>query len=290
VPGYPPLMRRVCFHHAGCPDGFGAAWAVREAWGDAAEYRPRGHDDSLDAAELAGAEICFVDIAPPNNGLRALMAAARRVVVLDHHVTSRDRYEADTALKDAVAESPHTVHFELEHSGAVLAWRHFHPERPTPDLIAYVEDQDLWNWKLPRSREVNATVASHPLEFGAWDHLAATPWEQLAEDGVPIVRAQQAEIERSLRNAHSVWLGEHRLEAVNALFQRALIGHELATRAAHGVPCGLVYRVAGERVDVSIYSIGDFDVATLAANQGGGGHRHAAGFSVPLERWLAEFL
>ena len=22
-------MKRICFYHAGCPDGFGAAWAVR---------------------------------------------------------------------------------------------------------------------------------------------------------------------------------------------------------------------------------------------------------------------
>ncbi len=31
-------MRRVCFYHAGCPDGFGAAWSVRRAWGDGASY------------------------------------------------------------------------------------------------------------------------------------------------------------------------------------------------------------------------------------------------------------
>ena len=283
-------MRRVCFHHAGCPDGFGAAWAVRRAWGDSAEYRPRGHDDAVDAAELAGAEVCFVDIAPPNHALRALLGTAARVLVLDHHVSSRDRYTSDPGLQQAASASPHHIHFDLEHSGAVLAWQHFHPDGETPDLLEYVEDQDLWHWKLPQSREVSAAIASYEQSFDVWDRLTATPWEQLAEEGTPIVRSQQTEIERALRNAHSVWLGEHRLEAVNAVFLRAWIGHELATRAAHGAPCGLVYRVAGERVDVSIYSIGGFDVAALAARQGGGGHRNAAGFSVPLERWLRDFL
>ena len=44
------------------------------------------------------------------------------------------------------------------------------------------------------------------------------------------------------------------------------------------------------RVDCSVYSIGDFDVASLAASFGGGGHRNAAGFSVTLEDWLAHFV
>ena len=283
-------MRRVCFHHASCPDGFGAAWAVREAWGSEADYRARGHDDGVDAAALAGSEVCFVDIAPPNHGLRALLESAARVLVLDHHVSSRDRFESDPRLVEAAAAPPHRVHFDLEHSGAVLAWEHFHPETRLPDLLAYVEDQDLWRWQLPRSREVSAAIASHPQTFDAWDRLARTGWEELAEEGAPVVRAQQTEIERALRNVHGVWFGEHRLEAVNAVFLRAWIGHELATRAAHGSPCGLVYRVQGDRVDVSIYSVGDFDVAALAAREGGGGHRNAAGFSVPLERWVKEFL
>ena len=42
-------MRPVCFFHAGCPDGFGAAWAVWRAWGRRGRYLPRGHDDHLDA-------------------------------------------------------------------------------------------------------------------------------------------------------------------------------------------------------------------------------------------------
>jgi nanoRNase/pAp phosphatase (c-di-AMP/oligoRNAs hydrolase) len=53
---------------------------------------------------------------------------------------------------------------------------------------------------------------------------------------------------------------------------------------------GLVYRVWGQRVDVSVYSIGDFDVARLAAGYGGGGHRNAAGFHVSLEDWLRRFV
>jgi len=104
------------------------------------------------------------------------------------------------------------------------------------------------------------------------------------------VRMQRQEVDRSLRSAHPIRIGSHRVEAVNSRFQRAEIGHELATRAAHGVPCGAVYRLTGRRVDVSVYSVDDFDAGALAGQYGGGGHRNAAGFSVTLEDWMRDFV
>ena len=283
-------MRRTCFYHAGCPDGFGAAWAVWRVWGDAAAYVARGHDDPLQAREHEGDLVVFVDIAPDNASLLGLLGHAAQVVVLDHHVSSRARYERDPELAREVRAGGHLVRFDLEHSGAVLAWQHFHPGEPVPGLLRYVEDQDLWRWKLPRSEEVTAAVASHPRQFEAWDALASTSVEKLADEGIALVRANHTEVERALHQSHPVWLGKRRIEAVNAQHLRSWIGHELAKRASFGRAWGLVYRLLGDRVDASLYSIGDDDVSAVAAEWGGGGHRNAAGFSVPLERWLREFV
>ena len=283
-------MKRICFYHAGCPDGFGAAWAVWRAWGDGADYRPRGHEDTLRAGSCVGSSVVFVDIAPPNDELRALGEQAAQVTVLDHHISSRDRYGAEPSLDEVVTADGHHVHFDLNHSGAVLAWQHFHPSTPLPELLCYVEDQDLWSWKLPQSEEVNAAIGSYPRRFEVWDELASTKPEQLAAEGAPILRGQRIEVERALTHVHPVALDTRRVEAVNALHLRSAIGHELAKRAAYGTACGLVYRVTGQRVDVSIYSIGDVDVARIAAGYGGGGHRNAAGFSVRLRDWLERFV
>jgi nanoRNase/pAp phosphatase (c-di-AMP/oligoRNAs hydrolase) len=77
---------------------------------------------------------------------------------------------------------------------------------------------------------------------------------------------------------------------VNARTQRAEIGHELAERRAFGTPAGVVYRLTGEQVHVSLYSVADFDVSRVAAGYGGGGHRNAAGFTVTLGEWTERFL
>jgi hypothetical protein len=283
-------MRRICFFHAGCPDGFGAAWAVWKAWGPTGEYRPRGHDDALRPADFAGDQVVFADIAPPNAPLRQLGEKAAQVVVLDHHVSALERFRGEPELAEELAAQGHVVRFDLEHSGAVLAWQHFHPGTPLPQLLAYVEDQDLWRWQLPESEAVSAALGSYPRRLDVWDRLAEGSIEQLAAEGLSILRAQRLEVERALQNAHPIALGALRLEAVNALFLRSLIGHELAKRCLYGAPCGLVYRMAARRVDCSLYSLGDFDVAQLAARYGGGGHRNAAGFHVTLTDWLANFV
>jgi hypothetical protein len=282
-------MRRVCFYHAGCPDGFGAAWSVWRAWGDEAEYRPIGHDEPLDANAYEGAEVVFVDIFTRTQTLRALGETAAHVLVLDHHVTSRDRFHADPELENELRAGGHRVHFDLSHSGAVLAWHHFHGEE-TPALLDYVEDQDLWSWKLPHSEEVNAAIASHPRDFATWERLAAMPIDALVAEGTPLVRLAKIEVARAVKKAHPLTVAGQRVEAVNSTAHRSAIGHALSERAAYGRPWGCVYRVSGMRVDATLYSIGELDVAEIAVELGGGGHRNAAGFSVPLERWLSEFV
>lgn len=283
-------MRRICFYHAGCPDGFGAAWAVWKAWGDDGEYRARGHDDAIRATDLGADLVVFVDNAPGNAALRQLAERAGRVVVLDHHVSALERFESEPDLARTLAAGGHRIHFDLARSGAVLAWEHFHPQAALPPLLAYVQDQDLWRWQLADSDAINAAIYSYPRRLDVWDRLAAMPLEQLASEGRSIARAQRIEVERSLQSAHAITVGGLRVEAVNALFHRALIGHELALRAAHGAPAGAVYRLTARRVDCSLYSIGDFDVAKIAARYGGGGHRNAAGFHVALQDWLDRFV
>ena len=283
-------MKKLCFYHAGCPDGFGAAWSVRCAWGGDAWFVARGHEDTVRLADCEDAIVAFVDIAPSAGELRELAEVATQVIVLDHHVTARDRLMTDLSAVSELEADGHVLHFDLGHSGSVLAWQYFHPDEPVPDLLRYVEDQDLWNWALEDSNAINAAIASYPREFEVWDRLAGDPIENLAEQGQPILRSNRIEVERRLDHARPIALGTKRIEAINASNNRSEIGHELAKRAKFGSQWGLVYRVEGADVFATIYSIGDLDVSKTALEHGGGGHKNASGFRVPLERWLKDFV
>jgi hypothetical protein len=283
-------MKKLCFYHAGCPDGFGAVWSVQGAWGESGHFIARSHDDRVRMDECEDALVAFVDIAPGKEELRELADVAGQVVVLDHHVTARDRLASDVSLVNELEAEGHLLHFDLDHSGAVLAWHHFRPDEELPELLRYVEDQDLWNWALPDSDAVNAAIASYPREFEVWNRLSREPIEVLAEQGKPILRANRMEVERRLEHARPVALGTRRIEAVNASINRSQIGHQLAQRAQFGEAWGLVYRVEGSEVYGTLYSIGDVDVSRVALEYGGGGHKNASGFHVSLERWMRDFV
>ena len=205
-------------------------------------------------------------------------------------MTARDRYLSNSGVVNQVEEAGHEMLFDLQHSGAILAWNYFSEGAPAPDLLRYVEDQDLWNWQLPDSDAVNAAIAAYPQRFETWDELSRRPVSELAAEGASIVRANRMEVERVVRHAHPISIEGKPVEAVNATHNRSAVGHELAERKAYGVPWSCVYRVGQDRVHATLYSVGDVDVASVAVRLGGGGHPNAAGFSVSLDDWVRHFV
>ena len=132
-------MKKLVLYHAHCNDGFGAAWVAHRVFGDGADYVPVHHGDPPPRS-YPGREVLVLDFAYPRDVLLEMHEKATSLLVLDHHVTAqRDLEGLDWAV------------FDLEHSGAVLAWKHFFPDEATPWLLEYVEDKDLWTWKLPNS-------------------------------------------------------------------------------------------------------------------------------------------
>ncbi len=283
-------MKRACIYHAGCPDGFGAAWSVWKSWDGDGDFVARGHEDRVKPEAFEDSLVAFVDIAPRNDELRDLAEFASRIVVLDHHVTARARYESDPSLGRELARDGHEILFDMSHSGAVLSWQYFNPDAAVPELLRYVEDQDLWAWALPDSDAVNAAIASYPRTFEAWSQLADRPIAELVAEGTPIVRANRVEVERIVRHAAPLAIGARRVESVNSATNRSAIGHALAERKAYGEQWGCVYRIDGDRVHATLYSIGDFDVSEIATGLDGGGHKNAAGFTVSLQDWVRDFV
>ena len=163
-----------------------------KAWGDEARYVARGHDDDpLEGGRFENAVAAFVDISPSNDEMRSLASHVRELTVLDHHVTARDRFETEPGVVELMASEGHQIHFDMNHSGAILAWQHFHCDQEPPALLRYVEDQDLWNWTLPDSEQVNAALTSYARRFDVWSQLLEKPIEELAREGESIVRSNQ---------------------------------------------------------------------------------------------------
>lgn len=79
------------------------------------------------------------------------------VTILDHHATVRADLEGQ----------PDTI-FDMDRSGAVIAWEFFHTEQ-TPLFLRYVQDRDLYQNLLPFTREITMYNFSLPFDFPLWD-------------------------------------------------------------------------------------------------------------------------
>jgi nanoRNase/pAp phosphatase (c-di-AMP/oligoRNAs hydrolase) len=264
-------MPRYILYHANCPDGFGAAWSAYHKFGSEAVYLPVRHGNPL--PEMAdGSEVYILDFSYDRATLSAL-AARCQVKVLDHHKTAQAELEGL-----ACAE------FDMERSGAVMAWNYFFPDQPVPALLQYVQTQDLWRWDLPDCHEICAALALYPMDFDIWDQLDTAI---LRGEGQTTLRYRGQLLENLCQRVDWLEILGHRVPAVNTPLLASELGNLLCQRYPEA-PFSVSWSEQKGQRKYSLRSIGAFDVSEICRHYGGGGHRNAAGFSLPLERVDAE--
>ncbi|MCA9360671.1 hypothetical protein H6789_02535 [Candidatus Nomurabacteria bacterium] len=266
----------VVIYHAQCRDGFGSAYAAWKKFGDNASYLPRKNQAELPAG-LENKEIYILDYSFCKEILEQLISKNKSVLVIDHHKSSE---ESVTSFPDNI--------FDLEHSGAVLSWKYFHPESPVPPLLEYIEDHDLWNMKLPHNREYNAALREYDSTFEVWDELVeklkdADFLQAHLNTGRTIARFEDKLVEDLLQYKERVLFEGYEIWAMNvSRTYRSILGSHLAeiNEKDGGAPLGIVYYRNLGKVHVSLRSKGEVDVGEIAKKYGGGGHKHAASILV----------
>lgn len=271
------LKKIVVIYHAQCRDGFGGAFSAWKKLGDSASYIPQ-RTQSVPPPGLTDKEIYIIDYSYDRKTLEKLREVNDSVVVIDHHKSSG---------ADVQAFSENI--FDLTHSGAVLAWKYFHPNTPVPTLLRYIEDHDLWKFELDDTRAVGAALGEYETNFGTWDTLVEE-FEQeefrtkLIAHGTIISTFEDKLVDSMLVFAERVTFEDKEMYALNASrIYRSILGNKLAekNKLEGGVPCGIVYYRYGGNVHISLRSSGDFDVSAIAQQYGGGGHKNAASIKVP---------
>lgn len=252
----------IVLYHAECLDGFGAAWAIWKQFPNA-HFIPVKHGNPP-PADLKDQRVVIVDFSYARPVLEAMASETKELLILDHHIT------AEKALNGL----PY-AYFDQKKSGAVLAWEWAHGSA-APWLLQYVQDKDLWTWALPESREINAALASYPFDFNLWDRFSQPTLEQ---EGRAILRYEQELVGKLAAQAILV---EFRGEIVPSVHS-AVLTSQIGERLSPHHPFCLIWHDRDGRRYFSMRSREDgTDVGTIAASFGGGGHTHAAGFSVPL--------
>lgn len=259
--GYPP---DVVLYHAECMDGFGGAWALWKRFPNA-RYIPVKHGFPPPEG-LANQHVVIVDFSYTREQIEELAGQTASLHILDHHITAQS----------ALADLPF-AYFDMNRSGAVLAWEWVHSE-PVPWLLQYVQDKDLWQWKLESSREINAALASYPFEFTLWDHLQ---FDTLKIEGTGILRYENSLVDKITKES---MLGSFAGYTVPIVYSPILTS-QIGERLSRDYPFCVIWHQKDQRRYFSLRSkTGGISVAKIAAQYGGGGHTHAAGFSISVEK------
>ena len=148
-------------YHDQCPDGFGAAWAAFQALGyttgngSPVHYIPSRYGQKPPEMDPEGV-VYILDFSYNLETMTKLWHRhGGRVTLLDHH---------KSAMEELQGQLP-GCYFDMDRSGAAIAWGYFKPFERMPELLAYVQDRDLWRWELPDSRAVNAAIEVAPMDF-----------------------------------------------------------------------------------------------------------------------------
>lgn len=295
------MTKTICIYHGNCADGFTAAWAVWKALGDQVEFMPGTY--GAPSPDVTGADVIMVDFSYKRPVIEKIARDARTTLILDHHKTAAaelagllephsngwsDHMNGLGVAADYGQDPtwPRAI-FDMDRSGAQIAWDFFHPGQPRPRLVDYVADRDLWRFALPRSREVAAWVFSNDYSFGRWSGLAYRldedrEWPGIVAEGTAIERKHHKDIAELLKiTRREMVIGGHRVPVANLPYTMA---SDAAGAMAEDAPFAACYF---DRADARVFSLrsrgeGGLDVAEIAANYGGGGHKNAAGFQMPI--------
>ncbi|MDR2328438.1 MAG: phosphoesterase [Comamonas sp.] len=276
----------ILYHGRNCPDGYGAALAAWLFFSGNAEFRGLDHGEIQtvdDLGPLAGRTIYILDFAFGPELLAAIEAQAHKLVLLDHHKSAAEKlngYQCTCGV----------VHFDMNKSGARLAWEFFFPKDPIPALVLHIEDRDIWRWQYPESGAFLAALDMEPRSFERWAEIAAFSPEQLSA----FMARGGAMDEKYLKLCSDIAEGAQPLvfNGVAGLMVNApgmfhsQVGDILAKQSG---TFALMWSASPKGAKCGLRSRSDFNCIPLAESMGGGGHAQACGFRMGVDR-LPELL
>lgn len=268
-------MMTLVIYHAGCYDGFTAAWVANSVL----KYEPEGCElfpaTFGDAPpDVTGRDVYVLDFSYPRQTMIEMAAKAASFQVFDHHQTAQ-----------VDCEGLEFCTFDMERSGAGMAWDHFQDPTDRHWLIDAVEDRDLWRFRHEGSKAVHAYISSKPMNLACWTEIANNALEDVVTWGGSILGVQRQYIEKVAESGvRMVVMFGRSVVVCNAPYVNCseLAHYLLEMNRAAELSC-TYYQNADRYWVYSLRSRSedDVDVSAIAKVFGGGGHKHAAGF--PLD-------
>lgn len=274
----------VVAYHANCTDGLAAAAVVLAALDHThcGKFVPVQYGQPLpEVITRGGDSILFVDWCPEPEQIAGLQEGWKDWFVIDHHKS-----------REWIAEKyPEHAVFAGDKCGAVLTFEWLHPGKPLPEMLLYVQDRDLWQWKLPDSRAVSAALAQEDRDVDRFCRLLTdfNAAQVIAKGEILLAsrtRAAQSLASKAFRVGSDYGDGFY---AVNATADMSEVCEEMLKLYPEIQVACAFFQLDPHNVQLSFRSRSHaptwINALGMAQYFGGGGHEHAAGAKMPLKMW-----
>lgn len=269
-------------YHADCADGFGAAWALHQKYGDQVDYVPMHYGAGVDLDMFRDRRVLMVDVSVSREDFQEIQSVATSFLLVDHHKTALENL---TGLPGCI--------MDMDRSGAGLAWDLAHPGKPRPPLIDLVETRDLWKWdRDPEAKLLVRVLDTQGYTFHAWgefNHRLETPGlkAQVMIEARAMDRLYQSQVSALAQDAQPIMLDGRcgHIACVPHIFASD-VGARINQENPGDFALTWCATSDGSKARLSFRSAHDAaPIIDLARQFGGGGHPHASGASMAFGEW-----
>jgi oligoribonuclease NrnB/cAMP/cGMP phosphodiesterase (DHH superfamily) len=273
----------LCIYHDQCVDGFTAYCLLATKF----NVEPFAANYNNPPPDVTDRVVYILDFSYPLEVMQSIIEKARHVVLMDHHAS------AIRNLNSLESSDKFEKYMDLDRSGAMIVFDHLKEGNTFAgikasifrEFVDYVQDRDLWRKQLDMTEEVYAAIFSYPFDYDTYINLIFSGIEKLKEEGIALLRNHRKVVDELLKNyARPMTVAGYKVLAVNS---PKMYASDVASILAESYPFGVCYRDTSEGRIFDLRSRKDgIDVSKIAESYGGGGHKHASGFKMPIYKLM----
>jgi len=282
------MPKPMVIYHSKCADGFASAWCFWRKFKDNMDYYPGIYNKS--PPDVTDRDVFLVDFSYKHDVIKDMAETAKSITILDHHQSSLED------LWDIAGREVDMQFCTIEKSGAMIAWDYLQSKtskrEKIPKILKHIQDRDLWKFELYGSKEISMYLFSFPYDFKIWDSLinsSPSKIKEMIRIGGVLQMKHMKDIEELLSQC------TRQLDICGWPVPVANLPYTMASDAgmlmSKNAPFAATYYDTENSRVFSLRSNPEFehfeDVAKIAEQFNGGGHKHASGFKVNREHPLA---
>ncbi len=259
----------VVIYHGNCNDGFGAAFSAWKFFGENASYIAEDYgltkEFPFDKIDVKDKDVFILDYSFDRKSMEELMKKARHVRLIDHHESAKRELEGLSCCE-----------FDMDQSGAMLAWKTFHPKKEVPYLMKLLQDRDLWKKEYTEADDFFNASNFLPKTFEYWNKLMdvnSDEYKEAMKIGKILTESQNKQVkEVAEKNAKKITISGIEGWIINCPFTMTSEMGSYLSQKTNSFAI-VWYENAEGLISCSLRSANNFNSLPLSMLLGGGGHK-----------------